>query len=199
LLGVASNLAHKLPPSVTDEYVTLAGMYNDNDSVASEVSIASLNNNNDSVASEVSIASLDNNDPEVIISKANRLLPPIEQLLDTANTLVDILKQPREQSRLMDDNDEAREQSRQSMDYILSTALLNTVKTSMEALLKVKEETSKLDSLLLGEDPECTNLLGSFKNKLDLINLRLDALQLDINSISAPNPPVSATLNSRKL
>jgi hypothetical protein len=184
---------------VTDEYVTLAGMYNDNDSVASEVSIASLNNNNDSVASEVSIASLDNNDPEVIISKANRLLPPIEQLLDTANTLVDILKQPREQSRLMDDNDEAREQSRQSMDYILSTALLNTVKTSMEALLKVKEETSKLDSLLLGEDPECTNLLGSFKNKLDLINLRLDALQLDINSISAPNPPVSATLNSRKL
>jgi len=163
-LGVAPNLADELPSSVTYEYVTPAGMYNeslDNDSLASEVSIPSLDN--DSLASEVSIPSLDNNDPEVIISKANRLLRTIEQQLDTANTLVDMLKQSREQSRLMDDNDESREQSRQFMDDILTTALLNTVKTSMEALPKVTEEISKLDSLLLGEDPECTNLLGSFK------------------------------------
>lgn len=173
LLGVAPNLADELPPSVTDEYVTPAGMYNE-----------SLDN--DSLASEVSIPSLDNNDPEVIISKANRLLRPIEQQLDTANTLVDMLKQSREQSRLMDDNDESREQSRQFMDDILTTALLNTVKTSMEALPKVTEEISELDALLLGEDPECTNLLGSFKNKLDLINSRLDALQSGINSIYLP-------------
>lgn len=144
-----------------------AGTDSDNDSVASEVSIPSL----DSYDNQ---ESLDNNNPEVIIKEANRLLGFIEELLDIADILPDILVKIVEISTETDNYATEKEYNDCSLLYDQVSGLL------IEVVPKVKEEISKLDpflidpSLWLRQCPDFASLFQHFNNTWKPILSRLE-------------------------